>query len=151
VEGDAVIKVALNNQQQAQPVDRAQLKEAAKRVLAGEGIDNASISLAVVDDANMHRLNRQYLQHDYPTDVLSFLLEDEDDRLEGEIIISADYAAREAAHFGWTPQQEMLLYVIHGTLHLAGYDDLEPDLKTEMRAKEREYLATFGLTPTYDD
>ena len=45
----------------------------------------------------------------------------------------------------------MLLYVIHGTLHLVGFDDLEPDLKLEMRAKEREYLATFGLSPRYDD
>ena len=71
--------------------------------------------------------------------------------LEGEIIISAEYAAREAETFGWSPQNEMLLYAIHGTLHLTGYDDLEPDLKAEMRAKEREYLATFDLSPRYDD
>jgi probable rRNA maturation factor len=122
-----------------------------QRVLAGEGIEKAVISIAVVDDPTMHQLNRQYLQHDYPTDVLSFLLEDDDDRIEGEIIISADYAAREAEQFGWSPQDEMLLYVIHGSLHLVGYDDLEPEFKTEMRAKEREYLATFGLTPRYDD
>lgn len=146
-----MVKVAINNQQTAYTVDRARLKEGVRRVLAGEGIATAVISLAVVDDPTMHRLNRQYLEHDYPTDVLSFLLEEDDDRLEGEIIISADYAAREAEHFGWSPQDEMLLYVIHGTLHLAGYDDLEPDLKAEMRAKEREYLATFGLMPKYEE
>ena len=146
-----MIKVAINNQQTAHKIDRAQLKAGVKCVLAGEGIERAVISIAVVDDATMHDLNRQYLQHDYPTDVLSFLLEDEDDYIEGEIIVSADYAAREAEQFGWAAQEEMLLYVIHGSLHLAGYDDLEPDLKAEMRAKEREYLATFGLTPKYDD
>ena len=146
-----MIKVAINNQQAAHKVDRARLKEGVQRVLQGEGIGNAIISLAVVDDATMHSLNNQYLQHDYPTDVLSFLLEDDDDQIEGEIIISADYAAREAELFAWTAQDEMLLYVIHGALHLAGYDDLEPELKTEMRAKEREYLATFELSPRYDD
>lgn len=146
-----MVKVAINNQQTAYAVDRARLKEGVRRVLAGEGIGTAVISLAVVDDPTMHRLNRQYLEHDYPTDVLSFLLEEVDDRLEGEIIISADYAAREAEHFDWSPQDEMLLYVIHGTLHLAGYDDLEPDLKAEMRTKERAYLATFGLTPRYEE
>lgn len=146
-----MLKVAINNQQTAHQVDKAQLKTGVRRVLAGEGIEKAVISIAVVDDPTMHDLNRRYLQHDYPTDVLSFLLEDDDDRIEGEIIISADYAAREAKLFDWSPQDEMLLYVIHGCLHLAGYDDLEPDLKAEMRDKEREYLATFGLTPKYDD
>jgi probable rRNA maturation factor len=146
-----MLKIAINNQQTAHKIDRAQLKAGVQRVLAGEGIEKAVISIAVVGDPTMHQLNRQYLQHDYPTDVLSFLLEDDDDRIEGEIIISADYAAREAEQFGWSPQEEMLLYVIHGSLHLVGYDDLEPELKAEMRVKEREYLATFGLTPRYDD
>lgn len=145
-----MLKVAINNQQSAHPVDRAQLREGVKRVLTGEGVEQALISIAIVDDATMHRLNKQYLQHDYPTDVLSFVLED-DERLEGEIIIGADYAAREATTFGWSAADEMLLYAIHGTLHLVGFDDLEPELKTQMRAKEREYLATFGLSPRYDD
>ena len=146
-----MLKVAINNQQTAHQVNRAQLREGIKRVLTGEGIEKALISIAVVDDETMHRLNLQYLQHDYPTDVLSFVLEDDARRFEGEIIISADYAAREAQTFGWSAQDEMLLYAIHGTLHLAGYDDLEPELKSEMRSKEREYLATFGLSPRYDD
>ncbi len=136
-----MIKVAVNNQQSSYKIDRGQLKEGVKRVLLGEGIERATISIAVVDDPTMHQLNRQYLQHDYPTDVLSFLLEEDDNRIEGEIIISADYAAREAEHFAWQPQDEMLL---------AGYDDLEPELKAEMRQKERAYLATFGLSPRYD-
>lgn len=146
-----MLKVAINNQQTAQKVDRQQLKEAVKRVLAGEGHESALISIAVVDDATIHQLNRQYLQHDYPTDVLSFVLEDEPQHLEGEIIISAEYAAAHAAEFGWTAQNEMLLYIIHGTLHLVGYDDLEPGPQAKMRAQERVYLATFGLTPKYDE
>lgn len=146
-----MIRIALNNQQANYRVDVRRLKQGVRTVLESAGVASAVISLAVVDDATMHALNRQYLQHDYPTDVLSFVLEDDDDHLEGEIIISADYAAREAEQFGWRAQDEMLLYVIHGTLHLVGYDDLEPGLQAEMRAKEREHLAAFGLTPRYDD
>lgn len=146
-----MIKVAINNQHPTQRIDRAIFKQAVQRVLEGEGVSAATISIAIVDDPTMHQLNRQYLQHDYPTDVLSFLLEDDGSRIEGEIIISADYAAREAEQFAWTAQDEMLLYLIHGTLHLVGYDDLEPELKAEMRDKEREYLALFGRTPHYDD
>ena len=103
------------------------------------------VSVAVVDDPAIHRLNREFLQHDYPTDVLSFLLEREGDQLEGEVIVSSDTAVRSAAQYGWTPENELLLYVIHGTLHLVGYDDLQPELLAEMRRHEQHYLGHFGL------
>ena len=66
-------------------------------------MNRAEISIAIVDDQRMHALNRQYLQHDYPTDVLSFVLECDEaaKSLDGEIIASADYAAREAPRYGW--------------------------------------------------
>ena len=67
------------------------------------------------------------LNHDWPTDVLSFVLEDDDGHLEGEVIISADTAAAAAAELGWPPAAEQLLYVIHGMLHLVGYRDKTPD------------------------
>jgi len=60
--------------------------------------------------------------------------------------VSADYAAREAPTFGWSTDDELLLYTIHGALHLVGYDDLEPALKAEMHEQETAYLARFGLT-----
>src|SRR5947209_17588936 len=95
----------------------------------------------------MHRLNRQYLQHDYPTDVLSFVL-DQDARaksLDGQIIVSSDYAAREAPRYGWTVDDELLLYVIHGTLHLVGHDDTTTEAKAAMRQAEARYLRRFDL------
>ena len=99
----------------------------------------------------MHALNRKYLDHDYPTDVLSFVLEEDGGRLDGEIIASSDYATREAEIYKWTAEDEILLYVIHGSLHLVGYDDLDPASKQKMREAERYYLAPFGLTPRYDE
>jgi probable rRNA maturation factor len=146
-----MIQVALHNQQSRHPVDRERLAEGVRRVLAGEGIGAATVSLAVVDDATMHQLNRQFLNHDYPTDVLTFPLGEEEGALDGEIVISADYAAREAQRYRWTAQDEMLLYIIHGALHLAGYDDLDPAAQQVMRGRERVYLATFELTPHYDE
>ena len=109
------------------------------------------MSIAVVDDARMHELNRRYLDHDYPTDVLSFVLAHVGNHLDGQIVVSFDYAAREAARYGWNADDELLLYVIHGSLHLVGYDDLNPEVKQEMRAAEQKYLAQFGLTPRYDE
>jgi len=145
------LEVAVANLQEAHPVDKKQLAAAARRVVNDAGFSRGEISIAVVDDSRMHELNRQYLQHDYPTDVLSFVLEQGDDSLEGEIIVSADYAFREAARFGWETQDELLLYVIHGSLHLVGYDDQYPEAKREMRQQERHFLALFGKTPRYDE
>jgi probable rRNA maturation factor len=121
-----------------------------RHVLEAEGWQDAEVSLAVVDDPTIHELNRRYLGHDYPTDVLSFLLSDDGARrLEGEVVVSADTAARSAEQFGWTAGDELLLYVIHGTLHLAGYDDQSPDDLARMRDRERTHLAAFGLQPRY--
>jgi probable rRNA maturation factor len=95
----------------------------------------------------MRELNRQFLEHDYATDVLSFVLESSPDGLEGEIVISADTAAAAAGKYGWRPHDELLLYSIHGALHLAGWDDADEEQAAAMRLRERHYLASFGLLP----
>lgn len=144
-----MIQVDFRNEQTTLPIDAAQLRKAIETVLAGEGIQAAEISLAVIDDAAMHVLNHRYLNHDEPTDVLSFVLEERPGYVEGEIIVSADTAATSARRFGWSAENELLLYVIHGALHLVGYDDLEPEAQAEMRRRERAYLGQFGMTPRY--
>lgn len=144
------LRIEISNEH-AFPLDEARLKKGVLTVLKDAGIEDGEISIAIVDDAEMHALNRKYLDHDYPTDVLSFVLEEDDGLLDGEIIASSDYAAREAEIYKWTAEDEILLYVIHGSLHLVGYDDLEPTSKQKMREAERYYLAPFGLTPRYDE
>jgi probable rRNA maturation factor len=140
------LKVEIADEQDAHVVTYERLIAAVKQILSDAGYSNGEVSIAIVNDKAMHELNRQYLQHDYPTDVLSFVLEEDETRLIGQLIVSADYAAREAPTFGWTTDDELLLYTIHGALHLVGYDDLEPDLKAEMREQEVAYLSHFGLT-----
>jgi probable rRNA maturation factor len=144
--------IEINDDEQNHPCDRARLKKAVRLVLQEAGIRSAEISIAIVNDARMHELNRQYLQHDYPTDVLSFVLDhDADaDSLDGQIIASSDYAAREATKYGWTTDDELLLYVIHGCLHLVGHDDTTPEATQAMRKAEARYLKQFGLEPRYE-
>lgn len=132
---------------QSRIVDESRLIDAVGRVMQAAGIARGEISLTIVDDARMHQLNREHLQHDYPTDVLSFLLERTDDRLDGEIIVSADYAAAEAERYHWPAEDELLLYAVHGALHLVGCDDTTPAAAAEMRRQERDILATLGLMP----
>ena len=71
--------------------------------------------------------------------------------LEGEVVVSGDTARREAARFGWTPGDELLLYVIHGTLHLVGFRDATPDQQAEMRQQERVCLSHVGVQLRHED
>lgn len=146
------LTIEIANEQTAHSFDLARLKKAARQVLAEADIRAGEISLAIVTDERMHELNRQYLDHDFPTDVLSFVLDHDPaaGRLDGQIIASADYAAREAQRYGWTADDELLLYVIHGCLHLAGHDDAEPQGRAAMRAAETRHLAAFGLPHRFD-
>ena len=145
-----MLRVAISDRQARLKVDKKRLREAVRNVLSDAGYEQGEISVAIVDDPTIHELNRKYLNHDYPTDVLSFLLSDEgDESIEGEVIVSADTAANMAEQYSWSADDELLLYVIHGTLHIAGYDDLEPELQQAMREQERIQLARFNLSPRY--
>lgn len=130
--------------------DEAPLRRAIEFILGQAELSEATISVAIVDDPQIHEINRKYLTHDYPTDVISFVLEADDERLDGEVIVSADTAATVAARLGWPVEHELLLYVVHGMLHLVGYDDLDPESLSEMRAREREVLATFDIEARYE-
>lgn len=117
------------------------MKTTLRKILTDAGFSCGRLEAAVVDDETIHRLNREYLGHDYPTDVLAFELESDaaEGLLEGSVIVSAQMASARAEEFGWTPADELALYMIHGTLHLVGYDDHETGKKRQMRRKEKLY------------
>lgn len=140
-----MIQVDINNQMECSFIGEARLRTAAMTVLQNEKVRHGKLSLAIVDDPTIHDLNVRFLDHDYPTDVLSFLIEQKGDYLEGEVIASAQTAAVSAASYGWDPKDELLLYFIHGILHLVGYDDHRDEDREAMRAKERHYLAQLGI------
>lgn len=148
------IRIAIADQQTALKLPRPRLREVARTTLRSQGIREADISLALVDDPTIHALNRRHLEHDYATDVLSFLLSDtgragEVAALEGEIIVSTETAIRQAAEYGWSAEDELTLYLVHGLLHLCGFDDHTAADRRKMRAAECSVLQIWGLTPHY--
>jgi probable rRNA maturation factor len=148
-----MIRIAITDRQSALKIDRPALKRIVRDVLEHEGIHQAEVSLVFVGDDEMHALNRRHLEHDYTTDVLSFLLDESDSSegrsIEAEIIVCTAYASRTAPQFGWTADNEVTLYVVHGLLHACGYDDLSPQKKRKMRRAERAALKRQGLEPQY--
>jgi probable rRNA maturation factor len=127
------------------------MRQVARAVLEGEGVPDAEISLAFVDNPAIHRLNQRYLGHDEPTDVLSFpLSEPAARRLAGELVIGAEVALAQAQERGHDVQAELALYVIHGLLHLCGHDDKTAAGAAAMRERERHYLGALGLPDITD-
>lgn len=114
-------------------------------VLTGEDVHDSEINVAIVDNAQIHETNREFLNHDYPTDVITFPWDEPEGPLKGDIMVSAEMAAQVASDYGWSPDDELLLYVIHGTLHLAGYDDHSDEERAAMRERETHYLASLGI------
>lgn len=161
----ASFEIAIANEQSACTIDSDELTEIARSVLRDEGVDGAQISIALVDDAAIHEVNRRFLGHDFPTDVISFPLQEpaaldlpsrsgtgEPVRsLDGEIVISAQTALRSAGEVGCTPAEELTLYLVHGLLHLCGYDDQSAADRRRMRQREKSHLQKFGIIPHYKD
>jgi len=144
------IEIELSDTQNHLQVDSALIERLVRDVLKIEEVVSASISLAIVDNATIHEINRRHLGHDWPTDVITFpLSSEEDETLIGEIVVSAEMARDSAAEFGHDPWAELALYVVHGLLHLQGYDDLTEETVREMRRREGEVLALLGLPNTY--
>ena len=127
----------------------AELVRAVEAALRSRGVEEATVELAVVGDAAMHGFNNRWLGHDYPTDVLSFVLEE--DPLEGQLFVNPDYAAREAAAHNWPDHElpaaarELMLYAAHGALHLCGLDDATEQQRRAMRRAEAAALAACGV------
>jgi probable rRNA maturation factor len=135
------ILIQITNRQKTLPVDRRRIRRALRRIVAEAGIAEASISVAVVDDPTIAELHDRYMNDPDPTDVLSFVLERTTHALEGEVIVSADTAKTCAPRYRCSAETEMLRYLIHGALHLVGYDDATPKQRAFMRRLERRYLA----------
>ena len=122
--------------------------------LQEEEIDpKAEIGLMFVDNEQIQEMNRTYRDKDSATDVLSFpmyeadeAIDDEDEILLGDIVISLERAAEQAEEYGHSLEREVMYLLVHGLLHLAGYDHMEDDEKKEMRQREEELLTVIGAS-----
>jgi rRNA maturation RNase YbeY len=101
------------------------------------------ISYIFCSDEYLLDMNRRYLQHDYYTDIITFPYQ-QGDVLESDIFISVDRVRENARLFAIPFEEELRRVMVHGLLHLAGYDDHADEKTTEMRQKEEEYMRTFS-------
>jgi probable rRNA maturation factor len=119
---------------------RLRIPAAKVRALASRILGKRNLSVAFVTAAAIRKLNRKFLRHDYATDVLAFRL---DSDLLGEVVISADAARAEAKRRGIPVEEELLRYVVHGILHLLGYDDHAPADRARMWKRQERLLGAF--------
>jgi probable rRNA maturation factor len=128
--------VEVRNRQRARRVNAAQLKK-----LAGAlNSKLSSLSIVLVSDRQIAELNLRHHSTLGPTDILTFDYGDG----AGELIISVDHAMSQARRYRTTPARELALYLVHGILHLRGYDDRTPIQRRRMRAAERRLLARIA-------
>ncbi len=137
------MKIHLTNNQSALPIDEARLLSEIESLALGAGY-SGELSVALVTDASIHELNREFLNHDTVTDVLAFPLGDADGPDEGEVVISAERAIAQAKERGVTPVAELLFYIAHGILHLCGHDDHDPYAARRMHAVALKLLRSIG-------
>ena len=140
------INVEISNWQQILVIDRNRLRKAIRHVLETEHQSEASLSIALVDDLTITRLHEKFLGQRSPTDVLTFPLHEPDEPLMAEIIVSVETAVRQAHEHDVRPDDEVILYVIHGILHLCGYDDQTPNDSKRMWDRQTELLVSIDLS-----
>ncbi|MFN2390082.1 MAG: rRNA maturation RNase YbeY [Actinomycetota bacterium] len=141
--------------EQPTPVDEVRASALARHTLTSENVEEgAELSLLFVGADHMRRLNARFAGNDRATDVLAFpMTEDEDaDLLLGDVVVCPEIAAKHAAKDGHPVAHELDVLVVHGILHLLGYDHDKPDAKSKMDARLREVLGSFaGLAGLSDE
>lgn len=141
--------IEIANQQQVLDVPEAKIRAALRHVMQEELGHEVNMSVAIVTDGRIAELNREFLNHIGPTDVLAFPFGEmqegaESETVFGEIVISADRVVHEARRRKLDPTVELILYVVHGMLHLVGYDDESSREAKKMRRRETEILRSLS-------
>lgn len=133
-----------------QILDQMQTEKVALFVLEREGLDQKELSISYVDDQSIQQLNRDYRQKDEPTDVLSFCQQEEGDEqfpsqedLLGDIIISVETLKKHSEYFTVEAREECTRLIIHGVLHLLGYDHTTNEASEPMLMRQEELLEAF--------
>lgn len=147
------MQIDIANRQELHPLHISDVRGFITSVLDDLGMD-AELSVAFVDDRTIAGLNNSFLGEDCPTDVLAFPLEDDDDSgnntICGEIIVSVETAISVSDGLGCNIDCEIYLYLVHGLLHLAGYDDKVAASANDMHNKEKQILARHGYKVEID-
>jgi len=161
--------VVVRNRQQTRKVSAAAVRHLVLTLCTDHlGLSTTSLAIHLVGGPEMARLNQHFLGHHGPTDVITFdhtsldpdspsrpnppLAHSRPSRLEGEVFVCIDEAIRQARLFGTSWRSELVRYVVHGLLHLCGYDDIDPPARRRMKRKENSlvrqlYKPTWMIAP----
>ena len=148
------MKIWIRNQQKHIPLDLGRIRRAAQRILTELGFLEAELSLLLVDDARIRELNWKHLGRNRPTNVLAFSMREGEfstlhPQLLGDLVISVETAKRQSNRFGLNEMEMVILLMVHGVLHLIGYEH-EGTKKgaREMTLKQRELFQQVMKTGT---
>lgn len=144
---EILVKLEITDLQKFYPIDKYRIKKLVAGVLKAEKEGkNAELSIVFLDNKRIKGINRTFLGHNYATDVLSFPYHESSlkNNITGEIIISVEMAAKLAQKRGYSVEGEIALYLIHGLLHLLGYDDKQKRDAKKMHQREGELLLDLG-------
>jgi probable rRNA maturation factor len=139
------MEVLISNEQKAVDINIDSIKAIALEIMKFEGSpENSQLSMVFCDDEAIKELNNDFRGKNEPTDVLSFPMELEnfvpEIRMLGDIVISTDTALRQAKDYNHSVESEIIILLIHGLLHLHGYDHIKEDDYKKMRSREAEIL-----------
>jgi probable rRNA maturation factor len=142
--------IAVSNRQRAKKIDVRLLEKIATAALEELELEAEEVSIVLVNAKEMASINEKFLNHEGPTDVITFDYQNTELRIYGEIFVCLEEAKRQAKEFKTTWQAEVVRYVVHGILHLAGHDDLQPVARKKMKKEEgrlvRELSRRFALS-----
>ena len=147
VGGDLDVEVMVDDSVDS-PAKAEHVKRAVRAAATYRGFRRGEIGVRISNDTTIRDLNRKHLGHDYATDVISFGYSIDGDVVTGELVVSAETASRltERKTPGWSAEAELILYIVHGTLHVTGMDDHEPNDRKAMRHSETAIMSALGFT-----
>ena len=152
------MNILLSHEVEDLPLDavmEAEIRRAVEKVGEIYDVADAEVSITLTDDAHIHVLNREYRRVDRPTDVISFALNESEEpaiaggpavNVLGDIVLSVERAAAQAADYGHSLRREIVFLTVHGMLHLLGYDHVEETERQEMEEEQRHVMAALGVT-----
>jgi probable rRNA maturation factor len=146
-------QIAIIRRSPARSLSDARIRRAVRHVLQRHRVHRCDLEVVILGETGIRRLNERWLGHEGLTDVITFDLGTGRGRrpfeVVGQVNVCGPVARREAARRGVKPSAELLLYVVHGLLHLLGYDDGDPAGATRMHRKEDELLGQLGYGRVY--
>ena len=136
-------QLAIRNRQRAQPISTQAIRQIIRTLLVDLlALDSFELTVVIVNEREMTRLNETFLRHRGSTDVLAFNYAEKPSAGElcGEVIVCAEEARAQSARFRTTWQSELIRYVVHGVLHLLGYDDRRGAARRKMKLEENRLM-----------